>query len=157
VVLLALVLAVPGVSACGGPTPAEKKFEKLHLTLYLPKVPGAVVGKSRVRNHMAETDYRDAKDPSTYLFTLSQRPVPSGGLCRTLLAPDHQSGCHVRGGVLSETFEEMSTAGAVRGQTMLVAFNLVTEEDPTLLPTVIRALRTAPRVKPDELAHTGRS
>jgi hypothetical protein len=145
--LLVLVTSV----ACG-PTPEDDLEDALFatgLTLYLPEVPGAEPVATKVVEGRVETQY---ETDGLYAFTLAQHRVPEGDLCAALLAPHHQEGCEAGNGVLRETFEEMSSVAVVRGETVLVVRNLVTEVEPGLLDEVVRALRRAPEVDAADLA-----
>jgi hypothetical protein len=149
--LLAVATVAATVVACG-PTPEADLEDALFatgLTLYLPDVPGAEPGATQVVEGRVETQY---ESDDLYAFTLVQQPVPEGDLCAALLAPHHQAGCEAGNGVMHETFEEMSSVAVVRGETVLVVRNLVTEVEPGLLDEVVRALRSAPEVDAADLA-----
>ncbi len=146
-----LVLVLATSVACG-PTPEEDLEDALFATglmLYLPAVPGAEPAATKVVEGRVETQY---ESDGLYAFTLTQQRVPEGDLCAALLAPDHQEGCETGDGVMRETFEEMSSAAVVRGETVLVVRNLVTEVEPGRLEEVVRALRGAPKVDAADLA-----
>ena len=148
---VAALLVLAAFSACG-PAPEDDLEDALFatgLTLYLPDVPGADPATTKVVEGRVETQY---ETDGLYAFTLVQRRVPEGDLCAALLAPDHQEGCEARNGVLRETFEEMSSVAVVRGETVLLIRNLVTEVKPGLLDEVVRALRGAPEVDATDLA-----
>jgi hypothetical protein len=119
------------------------------LTVYLPDVPGAVPVGTKVVEGRVETRY---ETDGLYAFTLAQQQVPEGDLCAALLPPHHQEGCEAGDGVMRETFEEMSSVAVVRGETVLVVRNLVTEVKPGLLDEMVRALRGAPEVDATDLA-----
>ncbi|MGZ5415845.1 MAG: hypothetical protein ACXWDI_01585 [Nocardioides sp.] len=145
-------LLVLATSAACGPTPEEDLEDALFatgLTLYLPDVPGAEPAATKVVEGRVETQY---ETDGLYAFTLAQQRVPEGDLCAALLAPAHQEGCETGDGLMRETFEEMSAVAVVRGETVLVVRNLVTEVEPGLLDEVARALRGAPEVDAVDLA-----
>lgn len=148
---VAALLVLATFAACG-PAPEEDLEDALFatgLTLYLPDVPGAVPAATKVVEGRVETQY---ETDGLYAFSLTQQRVPKGDLCAALLAPDHQEGCEVSNGVMRETFEELSSVAVVRGETVLVVRNLVTEVEPGLLDVVVRALRGAPEVDATDLA-----
>jgi hypothetical protein len=147
-----VALVVLATSAACGPSPEDDLEDALFATglvLYLPDVPGAEPVATKVVEGRVETQY-EADD--LYAFTLTQQPVPEGDLCAALVAPHHQEGCEDGNGVMRETFEEMSSVAVVRGETLLVIRNLVTEVRPGLLDQVVVALQAAPEVDAAELA-----
>ena len=148
---VAALLVLAPLAACG-PTPEETLEESLFatgLTLYLPEVPGAQPATTKVVEGRVETRF---ETDGLYAFTLTQQQVPEGDLCAALLAPHHQQGCEATDGVLRETFEEMSSVAVVRGETLLLIRNLVTEVEPGLLEEVVGALRDAPAADLADLA-----
>ena len=148
---VAALLVLAALAACG-PAPEEALEESVFatgLTLYLPDIPGAVPAATKVVEGRVETRY---ETDGLYAFTLTQQRVPEGDLCAALLPPHHQEGCEAGDGVMRETFEEMSSVAVLRGDTVLVIRNLVTEVKPGLLDEVVRALRSAPAVDAADLA-----
>ena len=148
---VAALLVLVTFAACG-PAPEEALEDALFatgLTLYLPDIPGAVPAATKIVEGRVETRY---ETDGLYAFTLTQQGVPEGDLCAALLVPHHQAGCEAGNGVMRETFEEMSSVAVVRGETLLVVRNLVTEVKPGLLDEVVRALRGAPKVDVADLA-----
>lgn len=126
------------------------KLEKTGLTLYDIRLRDAVPGKPKVRGGRVEINYTL---DGNYAWSTSQAKAPSGDLC-VVLKVDPAGHCEYADGVMRYTFEEMSDAAVVRGDTMLRIGGMVTEVDPDLLDEAVAALQEAPEVTPEQLAES---
>ncbi|WP_154402541.1 hypothetical protein [Nocardioides speluncae] len=164
-VIGAVVLVVLGVAAYAGwravrdddeDPPAKPdltaELEATGLTLYEIRLRDAVPDKLKVRDGRVEINYTE---DGSYAWSTSLAPAPKGNLC-VVLEVDPAGHCEYADGVMRYTFEEMSDAAVVRGDTLLRIGALVTEVDPELLDEAVTALQEAPVVSPEELAGSGR-
>lgn len=125
-----------------------KKLEDTGLTLFDVRLRDAEPDKPKVRDGRVEIRYTQ---DGYYAWSLSQAPAPEGDLC-VVLEVDPAGSCEYADGVMRYTFEEMSDAAVVRGDTLLRIGGMVTEVDPELLDEAVAALQNAPEVSAAELA-----
>lgn len=164
-----LVLAVCGVLVVGivawlGPEdpddPREGPVDEVlagqladtGLTLYLPDVRDYRPQRPQVVNGRVTVGFT-AEDGEHRLTLVIQAASSLSDLCEDLHDPADE--CVSDGDELRFSFEEMSTAGVVRGDSALRATGMVTEADPELLDDALRALREAPRISPRDLSRVG--
>lgn len=126
------------------------QLEDTGLTLFDIGLRDAEPGKPKVRNGRVEITYTE---DGNYAWSASQAPAPGGDLC-VVLEVDPAGHCEYADGVMRYTFEEMSDAAVVRGDTLLRIGALVTEVDPDLLDEAVAALQNAPEISPEQLARS---
>lgn len=163
VLLLAAAAAYAGWRAIrdDGDSPDEPadpaltaQLQQTGLTLYLPELRDWQLVKTRINPESGYVELKFKTPSGGYAYHLTERPAVDGDLC-VKLAYDPAGDCSYADGVMRYTFEEMSVAAVVRGDTLLVAGGLVTEEEPERLDEAVEALQTAPEVSPEELSRAG--
>jgi hypothetical protein len=125
-----------------------KKLEDTGLTLFDVRLREAEPERPKVRDGRVEINHTEG---GNYAWSTSLAAAPEGDLC-VVLEVDPAGHCEYADGVMRYTFEEMSDAAVVRGDTLLRIGGLVTEVDPELLDEAVAALQDAPEVSAQELA-----
>lgn len=152
VVVLAVALGYVALRVDDSDPPADeallKKLEDTGLTLYDIRLRDAEPDKPKVRDGRVEINYTL---DGYYAWSASLAPAPKGDLC-VVLEVDPAGSCEYADGVMRYTFEEMSDAAVVRGDTLLRIGGMVTEVDPELLDEAVAALQNAPEISAQDLA-----
>lgn len=124
------------------------QLEDTGLTLYDIRLRDAEPDKPKVRDGRVEINFTQE---GNYAWSASLAPAPKGNPC-VVLKVDPAGHCEYADGVMRYTFEEMSDAAVVRGDTLLRIGALVTEVDPELLEEAVAALQNAPQISAQDLA-----
>ena len=160
VVAAALAVVLLGAGGCGGDDDSSsgevdedlvRELEAVPVTLYLPELRDTRPRKVEVDAGTVRVDLDG--EPSWTLVLRPAPDVPDARLCAELgWAVAEGYDCTAADGVVRSTFEEMSSAAVVRGDTLLEADGLVTEVDTDLLDDAVAALQDAPEVSAEDLA-----
>ena len=145
--LLLSLLAL--LTACSGPSAeAVEELENTGVDLYAPSSLGKFQAVTVVEEGLVKASLKEASTGETLWLAFVE---PGASLCAEAEAFTMAgSECQETATGFTASFEEWTTVGVLRGSTLVVVSNLVTEVSPELEGKIAEELRTAPRLSAEQ-------